>query len=167
MILFLRRCTSEGVAMINVRVAVVTGAGGTIGSRLALELARRGYEVLAVDLALEATAELSDEAKLAGRTVIAHQADVCDEESVSGYVRAAMERWGRIDIFANNAGIEGPAAHFGDFPTDEFRRVLEVNTVGVFLGLKHVLPVMAAAGGGAVVNTASVAGQLATPGVIA
>jgi NAD(P)-dependent dehydrogenase (short-subunit alcohol dehydrogenase family) len=122
---------------------------------------------LAVDQAFEAAQEFSDGAKSEGLTVFYHQADVRDEESVAGYVRAAMDRWGKIDVFANNAGIEGPAAPFGEYPVDGFRQVLEVNTVGVFLGLKHVLRVMAAAGGGAVVNTASVAGQFATPGVIA
>ena len=153
--------------MTGVKVAVVTGAGGMIGGSLVLELARRGCAVLAVDQELEAVKSLAADATLHGLQVISHQADVRDEDSVAGYVDAAVQRWGRIDYFANNAGIEGPAAPFGEFPTDAFRRVLEVNVVGVFLGLKHVLPVMVSGGGGSVVNTSSVAGQFATPGVIA
>lgn len=149
------------------RVAVVTGAGGMIGRTLAIKLGHLGYSVLAVDVsrrAIDGTIELASDL---GLEVVAHQADVRDESAVAGYVASALERWGRIDAFANNAGIEGPAAPFADFPLEAFRRVMEVNIVGVFLGLKHVAPVMQRNGGGAIVNTSSVAGQFATPGVIA
>ena len=67
---------------------------------------------------------------------------------------------GRIDVFFNNAGIEGPQAPIESYPADQFRKVMEVNVVGVFLGLQNVMPVMIAQGGGAIVNTSSIAGLI-------
>ena len=149
------------------RVAVVTGAGGLIGRALSLELARRGAAVLAVDVSGDAAGAVADEVRAAGGVAEPHAADVADEPSVEGYVAAAADRWGRIDWFAANAGVEGPAGPITGFPTDGFRRVLEINVVGVFLGLKHVLPVMQRQGSGAVVTTSSVAGHFATPQTVA
>lgn len=149
------------------RVAVVTGAGGTIGRPVVLELARRGAAVLAVDRDRGAAEETARHVTQEGLTCIAHEADVADETAVAGYVDEAMRRWGRIDWFANNAAIEGPAASITEFPADGFRQVMEVNVVGVFLGMKHVLSVMRDAGGGRIVNSASVAGLFGTPQVIA
>ena len=69
-------------------------------------------------------------------------ADVTQEEEVAEYVRAALDKFGTIDIFYNNAGIEGDIKPIPDYPLESFRKVLDVNVVGVFLGMKHVLPVM-------------------------
>jgi len=145
----------------------VTGAGGVIGKAMCIALASRGAGVLAVDVddtALDATVKAVIDA---GGRCVGHHADVTVESDVAGYVRAAVEAFGSLDWLANNAGIEGPAAPIGDFPTDGFRRVLEVNVVSVFLGLKHALPLMRSQGGGRIVNTASVAGLYATPQLIA
>lgn len=155
----------------RVPTAVVTGAGGTIGRSLCLQLAAKGADVLAVDLSEDAlagtVAEVHASEGAAGRACVAHAADVTSEADVAGYVEAAVQRWGRIDWFANNAGIEGPAAPLTAFSSEAFRRVMDVNVFGVFLGLKHVLPVMRDGGGGSVVNTASVAGLYATPQLVA
>jgi NAD(P)-dependent dehydrogenase (short-subunit alcohol dehydrogenase family) len=69
-------------------------------------------------------------------------ADVTREDEVAEYVRAAVDKFGAIDIFYNNAGIEGDIAPITKYSLETFRKVLDVNVVGVFLGLKHVLPVM-------------------------
>ena len=78
-----------------------------------------------------------------------------------------MARFGRIDAFFNNAGIEGLRAPLWELDEDDFDRVIAVNLKGVFLGMKHVAPAMRGDGGGAIVNTASIAGLTATPGIIA
>jgi NAD(P)-dependent dehydrogenase (short-subunit alcohol dehydrogenase family) len=101
-----------------------------------------------------------------GPDLTAVEGDVTDEGSVAAFVARAREATGRIDIFFNNAGIEGPVRPIAEYPLADFRRVLDVNVVGVFLGLKHVIPVMAA-GGGAVINTSSVAGLTGTAGICA
>src|SRR4029450_2479231 len=78
----------------------------------------------------------------AAAQALAVTADVTDEDEVAGYVRAAVDRFGAIDVFYNNAGIEGDVAPITRYSLEAFRRVLDVNVVGVFLGLKHVLPMM-------------------------
>lgn len=147
--------------------AVVTGAGGVIGRALCVALARRNASVLAVDLddeSLRATvAAVAD----IGGTCVGHQADVTDEKSVQRFVDAAVTNFGSLDWLSNNAGIEGPAAEISAYPTDSFQRVIEINVMSVFLGMKAALPVMRRNGGGRIVNTASVAGLYATPQLIA
>ena len=142
------------------RTAIVTGAGGLLGGAVAIDLARHGFDVLAVDQEPDAVEQTAKAADALGLTVVPHVGDVTMEDEVATYVETAVQRWGRIDAFANNAGIEGPAAPFAEFPTDAFRKVLEVNVVGVFLGLKHVLPVMLKQNRGSIINTASIAGLL-------
>jgi len=80
-------------------------------------------------------------------------------------VKAALDAYGRIDCFHNNAGIEGAWKHTADYDEAMFDQVIAVNVKGVFLGLRHVLPVMLRQKSGAIVNTASVAGLVATPGM--
>jgi len=147
------------------RTAVVTGAGGEIGRAIALRLARDGARMLAVDVdaaGLDATVGAVEEA---GGEALAFVADVTDAGDVAAYAdRAADLGSGQIDLFANNAGIEGPVAPISDYPEEAFDRVLAVNVRGVFLGLKHVLPRMTR--GGAVVTTASTAGVIGAAGLV-
>lgn len=88
-------------------------------------------------------------------------ADVTREDEVKDYVRAAVDRFGTIDAFYNNAGIEGDIKSITDYSLESFRRVLDVNVVGVFLGMKYVLPVMQ--NRGSIINTASIAGLMGSP----
>jgi NAD(P)-dependent dehydrogenase (short-subunit alcohol dehydrogenase family) len=145
-------------------VAVITGAGGEIGSATARLMAARGAKVLGVDRDAASMSGLSDDL---GENFRAVTGDVTDEESVKAYVQAALDAFGKIDIFFNNAGIEGPVHPIGDYPLETFRKVVDVNLIGVFLGLKHVIPVMVAAGRGSVINTSSVAGLTGTAGICA
>ena len=94
---------------------------------------------------------------------LAITADVSDEDEVAKYVRAAIDKFGTIDVFYNNAGIEGEVAPITKYSLETFRRVLDVNVVGVFLGMKHVLPVMLKQNSGSIVNTASIAGLIGSP----
>ena len=98
-----------------------------------------------------------------GGTSLFVQADVSRAEDVAGYVREALAAFGgRIDIFINNAGWEGLVLPITEYPDDVFDKVIAVNVRGVFLGMKHVLPVMVAQRSGAVVNTASLAAYSGT-----
>jgi len=92
-------------------------------------------------------------------------ADVTKSADLRAYVKAALDTYGAIDCFLNNAGIEGKWAHTAEYEEDAFDQVIAVNVKGVFLGLRHVLPVMLQQKRGAIVNTASVAGLVATPGM--
>jgi NAD(P)-dependent dehydrogenase (short-subunit alcohol dehydrogenase family) len=146
------------------RVAVVTGAAGFIGRATAKLLAERGARIVAVDRrGIDLEAALQELPAAAEALPIA--ADVTSEDEVKDYVRAALDRFGKIDVFYNNAGIEGEIRKITDYPLESFRRVLDVNVVGVFLGLKHVLPVMLARNKGSIVNTASIAGLIGSPDI--
>lgn len=147
------------------KVAIVTGAANGIGRAAALAFAARGAKVVAVDRDAEGAARVAQTIQQQGGQSLAVGADVTRSGDVARYVKAAMDAYGRIDCFFNNAGIEGKVAPIAEYDEAVFEAVIDVNVKGVFLGLRHVLPVMIAQGGGAVVNTASVAGLVGTPGM--
>jgi NAD(P)-dependent dehydrogenase (short-subunit alcohol dehydrogenase family) len=141
------------------RVAVVTGAAGVIGSATMRLLAARGARIVAVDRkAQDLQTAIRD--LPASAEAFAVTADVSDEAEVADYVRATVDKFGTIDVFYNNAGVEGEIAPITRYSLEAFRRVLDVNVVGVFLGMKHVLPVMLKRNKGSIVNTASIAGLI-------
>jgi NAD(P)-dependent dehydrogenase (short-subunit alcohol dehydrogenase family) len=143
---------------------VVTGAAGAIGFATCEILVREGARVLMVDVDREGLERRSAEL---GGAAVAHVADVSDEQATKGYVKAALDAFGRIDGFFNNAGIEGKLAPTHEYPVDEFDKVLRVNLRGMFLGLRYVIPHMVAAGRGAVVNTASIGSERGLAGACA
>jgi NAD(P)-dependent dehydrogenase (short-subunit alcohol dehydrogenase family) len=141
------------------KVAVVTGAAGFIGSATLRLLAERGARIVAVDRR-EQDLKTAIKDLPASAQALAITADVSDEDEVADYVRAATDKFGTIDVFYNNAGIEGDIAPITQYSLATFRRVLDVNVVGVFLGMKHVLPVMLKQNKGSIINTASIAGLI-------
>ena len=144
------------------RVAVVTGAAGVIGSATIRLLAERGAKIVAVDRKL-AELEAAIKELPASAQAIAIEADVSDEDDVKQYVTAAVAKFGTIDVFYNNAGVEGEVKPITEYTLEAFRRVIDVNVIGVFLGLKHVLPVMLKQNKGSIINTASIAGLIGSP----
>jgi NAD(P)-dependent dehydrogenase (short-subunit alcohol dehydrogenase family) len=144
------------------KVAVVTGAAGVIGTATMRLLAERGARIVAVD---RKAADLQSAVKAlpASAQALAVPADVTSEDEVAEYVRAAVDQFGTIDVFYNNAGIEGDVAPITKYSLEMFRKVIDVNVVGVFLGLKHVLPVMLKQDKGSIINTASIAGLIGSP----
>ena len=144
------------------KVAVVTGAAGVIGSATIRLLAERGARIVAVDRRQE-DLKTAISALPASAQALAVEADVTREDEVAEYVRAAVDKFGTIDVFYNNAGIEGDIKPITEYSLESFRRVLDVNVVGVFLGMKHVLPVMFKQNKGSIINTASIAGLLGSP----
>lgn len=141
------------------RIAVVTGAAGVIGTETIKLLAARGARIVAVDRDAKALQHAVDQLP-ASAEALALTADVTSEEAVAGYVAATVKCFGTIDIFFNNAGIEGAIAPIVRASLENFRKVLDVNVVGVFLGMKHVLPVMLQNNKGSIINTASIAGVI-------
>jgi len=145
------------------KTAVVTGGGNGIGRAACLGFAQRGARVVVVDRDADAAAAVAAEIGKGG--AIACAADVTKTAEVQAYVKAALDAFGRIDCFHNNAGIEGKVAITAEYDEAVFDAVIGVNVKGVFLGLRHVLPVMIRQQSGAVVNTASIAGLVGTPGM--
>ena len=145
------------------KVAIITGATGGIG-RVAGELfAAEGARVLLVDL--EETA-LQQTAAAIGHGASYAVADVTDPAQTEAYVATALQRYGKVDLFLNNAGIEGDVAPITDYDIDTFDRVMAVNVRGVWLGLKYVMAAMRERGG-SIVITSSIAGLVGTTGMSA
>lgn len=142
------------------KVAVVTGAAGGIGRAVCLSLAQAGARVVAADLSRDAGERTAAQVREAGGEAIFVETDVREPEQHAAYVKSALDAWGRIDIFMNNAGWQGEIKSVIDYPLEVFDRVMAINVRGVFLGLQHVLPVMVAQGAGAVVNTGSLASHI-------
>ncbi|MGY0489261.1 glucose 1-dehydrogenase [Streptomyces sp. WG-D5] len=142
------------------KVVLITGGGSGLGQAAAERVAAEGAKLALVDVNAEGLAKSAAaiEKAVPGAEVLTITADVSDEASVERYVAQTTKAYGRIDAFFNNAGIEGKQNLTEEFGSDEFQRVVDINLRGVFLGLKHVLAVMRAQGGGTVVNTASVGG---------
>jgi NAD(P)-dependent dehydrogenase (short-subunit alcohol dehydrogenase family) len=142
------------------KTVVITGAGSGLGRGTAERVAAEGANVVLVDVAVEALEAVKTTIESAGGSgrVVVRPADVADESEVNAYVAAAVETFGTIDGFFNNAGVEGRQNLTQDYGSVEFERVLSVNLRGVFFGMAAVLPVMRRQGHGSIVNTASVGG---------
>ena len=147
------------------KVVLITGAAGGIGQAAARAFAKAGAKLVLVDRDAGAGKELTDAIRRQGGEARFVAADVTRSADVQAYVKAALDAHGRIDCFFNNAGIEGRVAETAEHDEAAFDAVIAVNVKGVFLGLRHVLPVMLRQRAGAVVNTASVAGLVGTPGM--
>src|ERR1700693_3648828 len=147
------------------KIALVTGGGNGIGRATCVAFARHGAKVVVVDRDGGGAEATSCIIRQNGGDAVAVTADVAKSADVKTYVKAAIDTYGRIDCFFNNAGIEGKLAPTAEYDEAVFDAVIGVNVKGVFLGLRHVLPEMIRQGSGAIVNTASVAGLVATPGM--
>ena len=147
------------------KVAVITGAGNGIGRATALAFAKSGAKVVVVDRDADSGEATAGIIRQQGGEAKFIAADVTKSADVANYVKETLDAHGRIDCFFNNAGIEGKVVHTAEYDEAVFDQVIGVNVKGVFLGLRHVLPVMIRQKSGSVVNTASVAGLVATPGM--
>lgn len=141
------------------KVAVVTGAGSGIGTGIATELHAAGAKVVVADI----SGNQEQVAKKLGDGCVAVHADVTKSADVQEMLQAAVSTFGRLDILCNNAGIEGEALPIGESTEENFDTVMAVNAKGTWLGIHHAVPLMAANGGGSIINTASISGMVAFP----
>ena len=146
------------------KVALITGGAAGIGLETARLFLSEGARVALVDLDDD---DLSDAARDLGSPddLLTIAVDVSSVEDCKRYVAQTVETFGRIDVFFNNAGIEGKVAPLADQKIEDFDRVIAVNVRGAFLGLQHVLPVMTGQKCGSVINMSSIAGLKGSPNV--
>ncbi|MCL2470414.1 MAG: glucose 1-dehydrogenase [Propionibacteriaceae bacterium] len=145
------------------KVVLITGGGGGIGKAAARAFLGQGCSVALVDIAAGPLAEVAADLAAPEGRLITITADISKEEDVRAYVAETVRVFGTIDVFFNNAGIEGKVAPLVDQNMDDVDKVFAINIRGTYMGLKHVLPVMYAKKSGCVINTSSVGGLTAGP----
>ena len=145
------------------QVALVTGASSGIGLAAAQAFAQAGASVVLADVNERALKAATDELASAGHAALAVTCDVSDEEQVAAMMRQAVDRFGRLDMAFNNAGIQVPPSDAADEPLESFERVNAVNLRGVWACMKHELRQMREQGSGAIVNNSSLGGLVGLP----
>ena len=141
------------------KVAIITGAAGGIGAAVARYFAREGARLLLTDADAAGVQRLADDL---GEAAAARAHNVTSELDWQAVTEQAVETNGRIDVLLNNAGIF-LAASLQETSLEDFRRVIDINLVGVFIGMRTVAPVMTGQGGGSIINVSSVAGLGGSP----
>lgn len=144
---------------------VITGAASGIGRATSILAAAEGARVVAVDQA-DTVADTAAEIRGAGGEAVAVQADVSDEQAVAGFIERCVREFGGIDGVYANAGVSSGRRTLAELTVEDWQRTLAINTVGVFLAVKHAVPYLTAQGSGALLCTASVAGLRANAGGI-
>ena len=146
----------ESKVRLNNKIALVTGAASGMGESAARIFAREGAKVVVADFLEKEGGAVAASIVSAGSEAIFQRFDVSDEEQWREAVRATVKRFGRLDVLVNNAGISGAVPDRMD--VGYFDKLMAVNARGTFLGMKHAIPEMQKAGGGAIVNVSSISG---------
>jgi NAD(P)-dependent dehydrogenase (short-subunit alcohol dehydrogenase family) len=142
-------------------VAMVTGAGSGIGAAIAKRFSEEGANVVVGDIDEDAARKIADEIKADGGTAAAVRQDVGDPISVEKSIDVALDKFERLDVAVNNAGITGDLAPLAEYSLEGWDKVIAVNLSSVFYGMKYQIPAMLRSGGGSIVNIASILGSVA------
>jgi len=153
-----------GLRIFGDAVAIITGGASGIGRALSQELCARGAQVVIADIDGDDAETLAAQLRAAGRRATARRVDVTDFADVTALVDATLAQHGRIDYYFNNAGI-GAAGEMADYSRAAWDRVIAVNVSGVAYGVQCVYPAMLRQGFGHIINTASMAGLMSSPGM--
>jgi NAD(P)-dependent dehydrogenase (short-subunit alcohol dehydrogenase family) len=153
--------------LVQGKIALVTGGGSGIGRATSLALAKEGAKVAVSDIVVAGGEETVRMITATGGEATFIKADVAKAAEVEALIKKVVETYGRLDCAFNNAGIEGTMTSTTDCSEENFDRTIAVNLKGVWLCMKHEIPQMLKQGGGAIVNTASVAGLVGFQGLSA
>ncbi|MEW4563340.1 glucose 1-dehydrogenase [Bremerella sp. JC770] len=145
------------------KVVLITGGTSGIGEASAILFAEQGAKVVVAGRRTELGEAVVDRIKSAGGEAVFVKTDVTSEEDVQNLVHQTVAKYGRVDVAFNNAGVEATGM-LTDFSTDEYRKVFDINVLGVFLSMKHEIPQMLKQGGGVIINTSSIVGHVGMPG---
>lgn len=149
--------------MLKDKVCIVTGGDRGLGFAAAKRFAEEGGIVFVCNRSEESGLKAVEELKALGAEAFWVKTDVSKEEDVKNYVDVAMEKYGRIDVLFNNAGMEGTVAPTGDYPVEDFDKIVSINLRGIFMGMHYVLPIMEKQGKGRIINTSSIGGLVGHP----
>jgi NAD(P)-dependent dehydrogenase (short-subunit alcohol dehydrogenase family) len=145
------------------KVALITGAAGGMGAATAIELARLGAAVMVVDINGDGAEATASSIREGGGAALSYAGDVANVDTQEHIVATVLQKFGALHHAVNNAGISGLFGALPDITVDDWRRVVNVNLDAIFYGMKFQLPAIEAAGGGAVVNIASIYAHLGLP----
>lgn len=151
------------MGLLDAKVAVVTGAASGIGLAVAKAYGREGASVVVSDIDEAKGADAVREVEAVGGRAVFEPADVSDPEACRRLVERAVAEYGRLDVACNNAGIAGESNRVAEYSLEDWERVVKINLSGVFYCLRAELPAMLEGGGGAIVNMASILGQVSFP----
>jgi 3-oxoacyl-[acyl-carrier protein] reductase len=147
------------------QVAAITGAGSGIGRASAVAFAQEGACVVAADLDAASAQDTASQIQSTGGSAAAFTVDVTNLDQVDGMIRHAVDRFGRLDVLFNNAGVPQSFTPFEETTDELFDRIIDANVRGVFYGCRAAIPRMKSQGGGVILNTASTAGIRGRPGL--
>lgn len=151
------------MAELDGKVAVITGGASGIGEATVRLFVKEGAKVVIADMQKMRGEALAEEL---GDAAVFKQVEVRQEDQVKAAVDAAVDNWGRLDCIFNNAGFGGALGPIEETPVEEFDMTMDVLVRGVFLGMKHAIPIMKKQGSGSIINTGSIAGVIAGRGPI-
>ncbi|SRX73635.1 SDR family NAD(P)-dependent oxidoreductase [Aequorivita antarctica] len=149
------------------KTVIVTGAGSGLGRAIAHKFAEKGANVVVSDIAEEAGKKVVKEITDKNGTAFFIKSDTSKAKECEELVKQTVKKFGSLQYAVNNAGIGGEMAKTGDYPLDSWEKVIGVNLSGVFYGTKYQVPEIIKAGGGAIVNMASILGSVGTPNSVA
>ncbi|BAC14673.1 SDR family NAD(P)-dependent oxidoreductase [Oceanobacillus iheyensis] len=148
------------------KVVLITGGAGGIGQATAKLLLDYGAKVALVDINEDSLVKAKESLHVEDDRVFTITGNVTVEEDVENYVKQTVDRFGKIDVFFNNAGVNGPVSPITELDQATFEKIMSINVTGVFLGLKHVMKQMKKQGYGSIVNTASNAAYIGSAGMV-
>lgn len=151
------------MALLKDKVSIVTGAGSGIGREISLKLAAEGSKVIVSDLNEEGGKQTVSMVEKSGGSAFFVKSNSAVPQECESLVNEAMKHFGALHIAVNNAGIGGASAPIGEYPIESWDKVVSINLSGVFYGMRYQIPAMLKAGGGSIINIASILGQVGFP----
>jgi len=149
--------------LVDGKAAVITGGAQGIGEATALRFAEEGADVVVADVVVEGGEDTASQIEDMGGNAVFVETDVSQTEDIQNMITTCVEEFGGIDVLFNNAGIDGPIDNIVEYDEGGFEDVIDVNLKGVWLGLKYGIEAMLEDGGGSIISTSSIGGQVAVP----
>ena len=150
---------------LNGKVAIVTGGGAGLGQTTAVIFAKEGAKVVVADCSVEGGQQTVEMIREEGGEAAFVKTDVSKPDDIKNMIATTTKSYGKVNVLFNNAGISGQPAPTTDSTEDTWQQVIDINLKGIFLGMKYVIPEMIKAGGGSIINAASIAAGVAERGL--
>lgn len=142
------------------KVVMISGGSSGIGAETAIAFAEEGAKVVITDVDEEKGRKLAEEINESGGTAVFMKHNVADAKQTKEIINKIVEKFGKLDVAFNNAGIAGPSLPISEYPEEDWERVISINLLGVFYGMKYQIQQMLKQGGGAIVNNSSILGKV-------